>query len=247
MRLITKDFKTAAVIRHQEELQAQGLDEQSLLDPNVHSGLSGKRLWKMVRDIKVIPHLWELKHQMYEEQGGLCCYCGLHIFKDSEGRKQSIEHIIPKGIQRELVGEYKNLLLSCSTTEDDAILMGADTLNNSSLRHCDDSKADTPLHYTPLMPECETVFQYDIVGSVQATNPEAQTDIETLQLNCDLLKRRRKAALSILFDEHGDFLSDEELQQIASSIMSRDDDNRLPEFCFVIKKVTDSLLPETNL
>lgn len=129
MRLITKNFTTSVAIRHQQELQAQRLDEQSLLDPNVHSGLSGKRLWKMVRDIKVIPHLWELKHQMYEEQGGLCCYCGLRIFKDSEGRKQSVEHIIPKGIQRELVGEYKNLLLSCSTTEDDAILMEADTLS----------------------------------------------------------------------------------------------------------------------
>ena len=246
MRFIIKDFTSPVVIRHNEELQAHELDEQSLLDPNTYHGLSGNKLWKMVRDIKVIPHLWDLKHQMYDEQGGICCYCGLRIFKDSEGRKQSVEHVVSKGTHRELVGEYKNLLLSCSVTEDDAIIMGVNSLNNSSLKHCDDSKADASLYYTPLMPECETVFLYDSVGSVQASTPNAQTDIETLQLDCDLLRRRRKAALSILFDENGNILSDEELKLISSNIMNRDEDNRLPEFCFVIKKVADSIIEKTN-
>ncbi len=241
MRLITKDYTTAVVHRHETELKVQNLDEQSLLNPNVHPGLTGNKLWKMVRDIKVIPHLWDLKHQMYDEQGGICCYCGLCIFKDSEGRKQSVEPVIPKGTHRELVGEYKNLLLACSVTDDDASLMGV-TKSSPSLRHCDDSKADKPLHYTPLMPECETVFQYDAVGGVQATNREAQEDVQTLRLDCDLLKERRKAALNILFDEDGNFVSDEELRLISSKIMSRGEDNRLLEFCFVIKNVADSVI-----
>lgn len=242
MRLIRKDETTLVVRRHQAELQAQQLDEQSLLNPNVHPGLSGNKLWKMVRDIKVIPHLWDLKHQMYDEQGGICCYCGLRIFKDSEGRKQSVEHVIPKGTHRELVGEYKNLLLACSVTDDDASLVGVGSKAYTALRHCDDSKADTPLHYTPLMPECETAFLYDVMRGVQASNADAQADIETLRLNCDLLKARRKAALSILFDEEGNLVSDEELRQISSNIMSRDKDNRLTEFCFVIKSVANSIL-----
>lgn len=240
MRLITKDYTTDVVRCHEAELQAHQLDEQSLLDPNVHPELTGSKLWKMVRDIKVIPHLWDLKHQMYDEQGGICCYCGLRIFKDSEGRQQTVEHVISKSSHRELVGEYKNLLLACSITDDDANLMQV-VKSNPSLRHCDVSKADMSLHYTPLMPECETMFQYDIVGGVKSNNYEAQADIDTLCLNCDLLKERRKAALSILFGENGDFISDEELQQISSNIMSRDEDNRLPEFCFVIKNVADSV------
>lgn len=243
MKLVRKDSSTEVVRRHEAELQAQQLDEQSLLNPNVYSGLTGRKLWRMVRDIKVIPHLWDLKHQMYEEQGGICCYCGLRIFEDSEGRKQSVEHVVPKSAHRELVGEYKNLLLTCSITDDDANLMGVAT-NNPTLRHCDDSKEDKPLHYTPLMPECETLFQYDVVGGVQATDTKAQSDIETLRLDCDLLKERRKAALSILFDEDGNFISAEELKQISSKIMSRDEDNRLPEFCFVIKSVVDTVLSE---
>ena len=246
MRLIKKDYSTEAVRRHEAELQAQQLDEQSLLDPAVHPGLSGNKLWKKVRDIKIIPHLWDLKHQMYDEQGGICCYCGLRIFKDSEGRKQSVEHVIPKGLHRELVGEYRNLLLACSVIDDDAILMEAASKADSTLRHCDDSKEDALLHYTPLMPECETAFQYDAVGGVQATDDQAQSDIETLRLDCELLKKRRQEALSILFDKNGNFVSEEELRKISTDIMSRDEDNRLPEFCFVIKSVADSLIPPQN-
>lgn len=242
MRLIRKDYSTEVVRRHEAELQAQQLDEQSLLNPNVYPGLTGRKLWKMVRDIQVIPHLWDLKHQMYEEQGGICCYCGLRIFEDSEGRKQSVEHLVPKGTHRELVGEYKNLLLTCSITDDDANLMGVAT-NNPTLKHCDDSKANKPLHYTPLMPECETAFQYDAVGGVQATADQAQSDIETLRLDCDLLKKRRQEALSILFDKDGNFVSEEELRKISTDIMSRDENNRLSEFCFVIKNVAESLIP----
>lgn len=243
MRFVTKDYTTPVARRHKAELCAMQLDEQSLLNPNVHSGLTGSKLWRMVRDIKVIPHLWDLKHQMYDEQGGICCYCGLRIFKDAEGRKQTVEHLIPKSTHRKLVGEYKNLLLVCSLTEDDANLMGV-AKSNPSLRHCDDSKENAPLHYTPLMPECESVFLYDVVGGVQATTDEATADIDTLRLDCDLLRERRKAALGIMFDEDGNFVSDEELRQISSRIMSRDDENRLPEFCFVIKGVADSVLSE---
>ena len=97
------------------------------------------------------------------------------------------------------------------------------------------------------MPVCDTVFQYDAVGGGQASNNDAQADIETLRLDCDLLKERRKAALSILFDEDGNFISAEELRQISSKIMSRDEDNRLPEFCFVIKSVADSVLSEITI
>ena len=192
MRLVRKDYSTEVVRRHKAELQAQQLDEQNLLNPNVYPGLTGRKLWRMVRDIQVIPHLWDLKHQMYDEQGGVAT-------------------------------------------------------NNPTLRHCDASKADKPLHYRPLMPECETVFQYDVVGGVQATDSQAQSDIETLRLDCDLLKERRKAALSILFDEDGNFISSEELRKISTNIMSRDEDNRLPEFCFVIKSVADSVLSENTI
>lgn len=54
MKLVRKDSSTEVVRRHEAELQAQHLDEQSLLNPNVYPGLTGRKLWRMVRDIKVI-------------------------------------------------------------------------------------------------------------------------------------------------------------------------------------------------
>jgi uncharacterized protein (TIGR02646 family) len=142
MRQIQKDYETNVVKQHKAELKAARLDEDSLLDPANYPGDTGKKLYKYVRDIKIIPHFWDLKHQMYEEQGGICCYCGLKIFKDSNGRKMSVEHLVPKGIQRELVGEYKNLLLSCTIINDDTLLLGVNSINDSSLQHCDDSKGN---------------------------------------------------------------------------------------------------------
>lgn len=240
MKCIQKDYTTDVVRTHNAELRAQFLDEQSLLDPATYSGFTGKKLYKLVRDIKIIPHFWNLKHQMMEEQGGICCYCGLKIAFDGL-RKPSVEHLIPKGTYRELVGEYKNLLLSCSlTTEEKSDIEDGNAIE-ADVQHCDDTKGDQQLNHTPLQLDCYDYFVYDINGHVAGRNVDSNTDIETLNLDCRALVDRRNAALSILFDENGDFLSDRELQQIASTIMDRDADGNFREFCFVIKSVIDNL------
>lgn len=241
MKYIEKDYSTPVVIRHQQELKKHLLDEQSLLDPKNHVGLTGKKLYKLVRDIKIIPHFWDLKHQMYLEQGGICCYCGLKIFESDEGRRMAVEHVIPKDSHRELVGEYKNLLLSCTNEDDDATLMGV-APNDSSLRHCDTSKSNNVLNNSPLLRDCETLFLYDSVGKVLGADQSVEEDIQTLGLNCDFLVSRRKEALNILFDDDDNLISEEELRKIATNIMQPDTEGMLCEFCFVIKQVVDSFI-----
>lgn len=242
MRHIKKDYNTSFVAQHNEELRAAQLDEANLLHSDIYPGESGRKLFKKVRDIMIIPNFWDLKHQMYDEQGGLCCYCGLRIYENTVGRKQTVEHLISKGTNRELVGEYKNLLLSCSVTEDDAALLGVISTAHPDLKHCGESKGNMSLHYTPLQPQCETAFRYDSVGLVHGIDSNAEADIQTLNLNCHLLRTRRQAALSILFDADGNLLSDTELQMIMDSMTRRDLDRRLPEFCFVIRQVAHSLI-----
>jgi len=240
MKCIHKDFTTGVVCTHNAELRARSLDEMSLLDPATYPGCTGKKLYKLVRDIKVIPHFWDLKCQMMEEQGGICCYCGLKIAFDGL-RKPSVEHLISKGMRRELVGEYKNLLLSCSlTTEEESEIKSGHAIE-TDVQHCDDTKGNRQLNHTPLQPDCYNYFVYDINGHVAGRDVDSNTDIEILNLDCRALVDRRNAALSILFDENGDFLSDRELQQLASTIMDRDADGNFREFCFVIKSVIDNL------
>ena len=242
MRQIQKNYETNVVKQHKDELIAAHLDEDRLLEPVNYPGYTGKKLYRYVRDIKIIPHFWDLKHQMYEEQGGICCYCGLKIFKDRNGRKMSVEHLVPKGIQRELVGEYKNLLLSCTIINDDTSLLGVNSINDPNLQHCDDSKGDTILNHTPLDINCERLFVYDSMGKVSGIDESVNADIITLGLNCQLLIERRKAALSILFDDNGNMVSDDELKIISANIMLPDANNNLREFCFVIKQVADSFI-----
>lgn len=241
MRYIDKNYNTITVITHSAELRANHLDENSLLNPAVYPGETGKKLWKRVRDIKVIPHFWDLKKQMMDEQGGICCYCGLKI-NFSHDRKATIEHLMPKDTYRQLVGEYKNLLLSCSLTQGEIDDIKNGVAIDANLTHCDDSKRDLQLNYTPLQVDCNTRFTYDISGHVSKTDQNSDYDIHTLNLDCQALVDRRKMAMNILFDENGDMLSDNELQKISNSIMNRQTDGSLMEFCFVIKNVIDNYL-----
>ena len=241
MRYIEKNYTTNAVQTHSVELKAQSLDENSLLNPAIYPGETGRKLWKRVRDIKVIPHFWDLKRQMMDEQGGICCYCGLKIKFDTD-RKATVEHLKPKGIYRELVGEYKNLLLCCSLTQDEKEDINNDTVTDNDVKHCDDTKGDEQLNYTPLQADCSMHFSYDITGHIIPTDPDSETDIRTLNLDCPALVDRRKMAMNILFDESGTMLSDEELRLMSDSIMQRQDDGTFREFCFVIKSTIDNLL-----
>lgn len=241
MRYIEKDHTTIAVSTHSAELKAQSLDENSLLNHAIYPGETGKKLWKRIRDIKVIPHFWDLKHQMMEEQGGICCYCGLKI-DFNNGRKATVEHLIPKGVSRELVGEYKNLLLCCSLTQEENDDITNGIITDIDVIHCDDTKGNTQLNYTPLQENCDTHFIYDITGHIMPTDFGSATDINTLNLDCQSLVDRRKMAMNILFDESGIMLSNDELQQISSSIMQRQADGMFREFCFVIKSAIDNLL-----
>lgn len=241
MKYIKKDFTTPVVQQYKQELCKFLLDEISLSNPKNHEGLTGRKLYKDWIRPKIKIFRTDLKDQMYSEQGGICCYCGLKIVKDKSGRKLSVEHVLPKCTHRELVGEYKNLLLCCTEVDADANDMGLVT-NDSQLHHCGKSKDNKVLSCTPLQPECESRYSYDAVGNVSGDNADIEQDISILNLNCEFLKKRRKEALSILFDENGALLSDKELKEISHKIMQPNADGMFYEFCFVIKQVVDSFI-----
>ena len=56
MKYIDKDYTTSDVQTHNNELNARSLDENSLLDLTNYPGQTGRNLWHLIRDIKVIPH-----------------------------------------------------------------------------------------------------------------------------------------------------------------------------------------------
>lgn len=236
MRYIEKNYNAPAVLAHMQELIKCQLDESSLLSSNSeYAGLTGTQLYKKVWGM---PTFAILKQHLYEEQGGICCYCGAKL-EYPVNSKSRVEHVKPKNSYRGLVGEYKNLLLSCDLTEEEYQEMSNSPKKHKKYLHCDAAKGANEITYSPLNPDCKNAYIYGIDGSITGTNETANKDIKTLGLGCDYLKRRRSEAISVWFEDN---ISFEDLLKCKDSIMSRDKDNRLTEFCFVISNVIEQFL-----
>lgn len=117
MRYIEKHYDTPTVIQHEQELSSVNLDEASLLKRKETEALDGNSLYKeQIRSTEYVPHWKDLQAQMCQDQGGVCCYCGMKLqFPNTQ--HYSVEHVQPRSKFPELVGEYKNLLLSCHSSE----------------------------------------------------------------------------------------------------------------------------------
>ena len=112
MRYIEKHFDAANVVQHEDELERVQLDEASLVAKKQIENLNGKELYKQIRSTEFIPHWRSLQDQLNIDQGSVCCYCGAKLYYP-DSQHYSVEHVSPRTSNPELVGEYKNLLISC--------------------------------------------------------------------------------------------------------------------------------------
>lgn len=249
MRCIEKHFDTPVVILHEQELVSVKLDEVSLLKRKETETLDGNILYKeQIRSTRYIPHWKELQVQMCQDQGGVCCYCGLKLqFPDTQ--HYSVEHVLPRSKFPELVGEYKNLLLSCHSSELERAQL-KETIHSKKERketlHCDEFKDNKELHYNPLQADCASHFSYKLNGEVKGSDKEAEEDIKTLNLNCHSLKERRlkqMLAYSFLTANSQEMLDIDSLRAYRKEVEKRDANGDHREFYFVIANLLDQLLP----
>ena len=239
MRYIEKHFDTPEVQEHVQELKRLQLDELSVLNPMVHQGKTGVQLYDRVRSMSTFA---ALKKQMYMEQGGVCCYCGMKLEYPFDPQYR-VEHVLPKESHRELVGEYKNLLLSCRANRDETTIReGAIKKERKKFIHCDEAKGSREINYSPLNKSCETAFIYGIDGSISSKDAVAEKDIDTLGLNGDYLKSRRKKAIdSLIVDDS--LLPKDDLIAFRNGLQTCDADGKYAEFYFVLIDVINQLLP----
>lgn len=249
MRYVEKHFDAPVVIQHEQELSSVNLDEASLLKRKETEKLDGNLLYKeQIRSTRCIPHWKDLQAQMCQDQGGVCCYCGLKLqFPDTQ--HYSVEHVKPRSKFPELVGEYKNLLLSCHSSEFERAQL-KETIYSKKERknalHCDEFKDNKELNYSPLQADCALHFLYKLNGEVKGRDKEAEADIETLNLNCHSLKERRREqmlAYSFLTKDSQEMLDIESLKAYRLEVEKRDAKGNHSEFYFVIADLLDQLLP----
>lgn len=246
MKYVDKDFQSQAVVDLDAELRLNQLDEASLTNPATHPTLDGPAVYDQVRSFD---SFHALKQQMYDDQGGICCYCGKKLEYPNHPllAQYIVEHVKPKEADRTLAGEYKNLLLSCRPTdEEEQLRKDAPRKEKNAFFHCDKAKGSMPITYSPLQTDCGTHFCYDEFGDVNVANSNdaaAVQDLITLNLKCHWLKTRRAAAIEgELFDENYELLPEDELRDRLTSIMQRDANGNFTEFCFVIKGAIEHVL-----
>lgn len=244
MKYIEKNFEACEVVAYEEELAENQLDKESLADNSIHPSLQGPDVYDLVKSFSTFK---DLKEWMFKEQGGICCYCGCRLEYPNHPQ-YVVEHVFPKDKNRMLAGEYENFLLSCRPTiEEEQGRMAAPKKEKKSFFHCDKAKESEILTITPLQEDCQQFFKYDEFGGVVGADEKAQKDVDTLNLNCKWLSKRREAAIDgEINDEDGNLLPDEELRQRLDSIMDLDKDGMHTEFCFVIKSVLQSLLSQKD-
>ena len=240
MRHIEKDFEAPEVLDYENELKKNLLDKDSLSDNSVHPTMKGKHVYDTVKSFSSFE---KLKKILFDEQGGICCYCGCRL----EYPKQPqyiVEHVFPKEKDRTIAGEYENFLLSCKPTEaEEKNRQKVSKKEGKKFFHCDKSKDSEVIAITPLQIDCHNYFVYDEFGGVKGVDAKAEKDIETLNLNCKWLCDRRLAAIEgEIYDGNFELLPDDELRQRLETIMNKDASGKYAEFCFVVKNVIEGLL-----
>lgn len=174
------------------------------------------------------PQKTDVHNALLQEQGLICCYCGMRITKESS----HIEHLKPRTTYPELALEYYNLLASCQGESEEL---------PPEPVHCGHKKGkwyDQHLMVSPLEANCINFFKYNGDGEILPTEDSdkqdaAETTISKLGINIPKLTAMRREAIDgVLLAIDG--LTDEEIQQLAQGYAQPDADGRYTPFCDAI-------------
>ena len=167
----------------------------------------------------------QVRQACIQEQGALCAYCCCRI--DLE--KSHIDHVVPRAWEPNRDLDFDNMVAGCN-----------------GKKTCGHKKGRERLDITPLMPDCETAFQFKISGEVEGRTPAAEKTIKTLALT--LLKMQRRAAINALLSAEGvspnelETLDDETFGMLIEWMGSKDAGGALPSFAPVLRLILTQLL-----
>ncbi|MDB9375103.1 retron system putative HNH endonuclease [Nodularia sphaerocarpa] len=165
---------------------------------------------------------------LLQEQGYICCYCGMRITR----KNSHIEHLQPRSAYPDLALEYTNFIASCQGESEEPPPIPV---------HCGHKKKywyDERLMVSPLETICADFFRYPASGEILPTdNPgkkaAAETTIEKLALNIGKLQNMRKVAIDAALLGIED-LTDAEIQQLSQGYEQMDSNGQYTPFCAAI-------------
>jgi uncharacterized protein (TIGR02646 family) len=200
--------------------------------------------WHDIEKRENFPIKKNLKRTLIAEQGYICCYCGQEI--DDSGNTV-LEHIKPREHYLDKHLEYTNLLASCKGGQVEREDAKKDGMTKREIRklplYCDASKGNSELPITPLDNNCEEFFVFGSNGEIFETNKQSGETIEILNLDNEVLRNLRKAAIEGFYDDE---LLTEEIELIIENLLSRDPENRFIPFCGAIVSYLKKLVPQSK-
>ena len=123
-----------------------------------------------------------LRKQLLEEQGYICCYCMSRI----DCNNSKIEHFKPQTHYRTLQIDYKNLFIACSGGEG----------SRAKEQYCDTKKGENELKKVNLLSSFDGEISYKKESmriKIYSNDSDLNSDIEEiLNLNVDILSKNRK-------------------------------------------------------
>ena len=234
MRYIDKT-KLQAPALYDAELRVAQLDEASILG-GTHAGLSGSDLFD--NGVKRLTSYKLMREQLLEDQGYVCCYCN---------RGDITEHVKPKSIYRELVGEYKNLLIACEGGQIIPSTM-APSRSKQFRRmqyplHCDQKKGNDELLISPITRMCEWRVHYDpLTGKVYGDSEVMDMEMKLNLNHPALIKERKEEIKNWCYDSSGNALSNDQLEKVFTKMMTREADGRYHNLYYVIASAAMELV-----
>lgn len=134
----------------------------------------------------------ELRQQLLEEQGHICCYCMKRIPQsltkeqiDKNYPGSKIEHVLSQAVDKhpELQLSYQNMLVACNGNHGQP----------QQVQTCDTFKGEEDFHFNPAgIRNIEELIKYNGIGEIYSDNNQLNSELkEVLNLNTYDLKRVR--------------------------------------------------------
>lgn len=176
-------------------------------------------------DYQSIPPLVE---SLLKEQGYICAYCMRRIpCRDrNSSEDHRVEHIKCRNRYPAFKLNYNNMVICCP---------GAISGNQSF--HCDKSKEDEDISFSPLNGEVIESLSYRHDGVIRSSNPQWDEELNNvLNLNNEYLKENRKQVLDALIEvmKHTEVKA-RWLNQQLDKWSHKDEDGCYKPYCGVIE------------
>ncbi len=184
MRPITKGPEPQSLAQYRNEVRA---NDSPICSEHWDSGFKDKAT---------------AREYLGKEQGNLCAYCMKRI-DPKDALRTKIEHWIARSDRPECALDWSNLLGVCAGSTPINVLDRSGD-EKQKPEHCDTARGSQTLYClhpadpAPLRRLAIQSLQFSGLGDVSSGDPQAKSDIHTLNLNHPQLRRNRAAVIDLI-------------------------------------------------